>query len=55
MDITQFFFTCIAAVGMLVVALLAIVPMLTELLDSRRYDRHHTDRGPIRPVKVRHP
>lgn len=55
MDITQFVFTCMAVVGMLVVALLAIVPTLSELPASRRRDHSNTDQAPIQPVKVRHP
>ena len=55
MDITQFVFTGIAVVGMLVVALLAIFPTLSELPSSHRHDQRNTDQRPIRSVKVRHP
>ena len=55
MDITQLVFTCIAVVGMLVVALLAIIPTLSELPTSHRHDQRSTDQFPVRPAKVRHP
>ena len=55
MDITQFVFTCIAAVGMLVVALMAIVPTVSELPARHRRDHRSTDQLPIPPIKVRHP
>lgn len=52
MDITQLAITGIAAVGMLVVALLAIVPTLSELPTSHRHDLRSTDQP--HPVKVHH-
>lgn len=55
MDISQFVFTCIALVGVLVVALLAIVPTVSEFEFSRRRDHRNTDQVPIQPVKARHP
>lgn len=55
MDITQLVFTCIAVVGMLVVALLAIFPTLSEFPTSHRHDQRSTDQSPAQPVRVRHP
>ncbi|HYI55513.1 MAG TPA: hypothetical protein VEX57_16215 [Microlunatus sp.] len=53
MDITQLAVAGAAALGMLVVALLAIVPTLSELPSShRRHDQPSTD-TPL-PVKVHH-
>jgi hypothetical protein len=53
MDITQLAIAGAAALGMLVVALLAIVPTLSELPSShRRHDRPSTDTP--HPVKVHH-
>ena len=53
MDITQLAITGAAALGMLVVALLAIVPTLSELpISHRRHDRPSTDTP--HPVKVDH-
>ena len=54
MDITQLAIAGIAAVGMLIVALLAIVPTLSELPSShRRHDPRSTaDQRP--PVRVPH-
>ena len=54
MDITQLAIAGVVAVGMLVVALLAIVPTLSELPSShRRHDRRSTTK-PSLPVKVHH-
>ena len=54
MDITQLAIAGAAALGMLVVALLAIVPTLSELPSShRRHDPRSTPK-PSLPVKVHH-
>lgn len=54
MDITQLAIAGIVAVGMLVVALLAIVPTLSELPTShRRHDPRSPADQPL-PVKVHH-
>ena len=53
MDITQLAIAGAAALGMLVVALLAIVPTLLSFPTShRRHDRPSTDTS--HPVKVHH-
>ena len=53
MDITQLAIAGAAALGMLVVALLAIVPTLSELPTShRRHDRRSPHASA--PVKVHH-
>lgn len=52
MDFTQLAIAGIVAVGMLVVALLAIVPTLSELPGSHR--RHHRSHDTTLPVKVDH-
>ena len=53
MDITQLAIAGAAALGMLVVALLAIVPTLSELPTShRRHDRPSNRTAP--PVTVHH-
>ena len=53
MDITQLAIAGAAALGMLVVALLAIVPTLSELPTShRRHDR--PSNRTAHPVKVHH-
>ena len=51
MDITQLAIAGAAALGMLVVALLAIVPTLSELPGSHRRHDRSTDAV---PVKVHH-
>ena len=54
MDITQLAIAGVVAVGMLVVALLAIVPTLSELPTShRRHDPRSTDKPS--PVTVHSP
>jgi len=54
MDITQLAIAGIAAVGMLIVVLLAIFPTLSELpTSSRRRDPRSTVAQP-HPVKVHH-
>ncbi|HYI56983.1 MAG TPA: hypothetical protein VEX66_02365 [Microlunatus sp.] len=54
MDITQLAIAGVAAVGMLLVALLAIVPTLSELPSShRRHDPRSSADQPL-PVKVHH-
>jgi hypothetical protein len=54
MDITQLAIAGVVAVGMLIVALLAIVPTLSELPAShRRHDPRSTGDTP-HPVKVHH-
>jgi hypothetical protein len=54
MDITQLAIAGIAAVAMLIVALLAIVPTLSELPSShRRHDPRSTADQPL-PVRVPH-
>ncbi len=52
MDITQLAISGAVALGMLVVALLAIVPTLSELPGSHRRHDRSTD-TPV-PVKVHH-
>ena len=51
MDITQLAIAGVAAVGMLIVALLAIVPTLSELPTSHRRHDPRSTADPI-PVKV---
>jgi hypothetical protein len=52
MDITQLAIAGAAALGMLVVALVAIVPTLSELPTSHR--RHDRPTDTPHPVKVHH-
>ena len=53
MDITQLAIAGAAALGMLVVALLAIVPTLSELPTSHRRHEPRSTAEPL-PVKVQH-
>jgi hypothetical protein len=54
MDITQLAIAGVVAVGMLVVALLAIVPTLSELPGSHRRHDVRSPTPPSSPVKVDH-